>query len=276
MASNFTVLGNKFARTFVEVQCEQHAQYQALKNYITNLGLGGDHSRDMAVMGVNNDPNSAGNDFASAPFLAIIVPTAIPFDLQNQPSHKSASIVGYFTNGVASFNAVVTTINHNPVQITDFTLVELDTDNNIVTNLVTRDQIKNNTPATLAGLMGTANIDPEQWDEIWPTFEQTDLAAIAGTILGKLVTDDIEGALYGTEGMAMLLGDGTLSGRFAQAVSLRTAVGQGVTAMAGSSSSSAGSTSSTTSVIPPPTEASGKFGGFGGGTFGGGGSGGTW
>ncbi len=276
MALNFSVLGNKFARTFQEVQCESHAQYRALKAYITGLGLGGDHDRDMAIMGVNNDPDSAGNEFASAPFLIIVVPTSTQFDVQNQPSHKSASIVGYFTNGVASFNAVVTTVNHNPVQISDFTLVELDPDNNIVTTQVTREQLQNNTPTSLAELMGIANINANQWNAVWPTFEQTDLAAIAGTVLGTLATDKVEGPLYGTEGIATLLGDSTISGRFAQAVSLRTAVGQGVTAMAGSSSSCAGSTSSTTSVIPPPAEKSGGFGGFGGGQTGGGGAGGTW
>ncbi len=276
MASNFTVLGNKFARTFVEVQCESHAQYQTLKNYVTGLGLGGDHNRDMAIMGVNNDPDGNGNEFASAPFLVVVIPTNTPFSLQNQPSHQSASIVGYFTNGVASFNAVVTTVNHNPVQINDFTLVELDANNNVVTTQVNRAQLLNNTPGSLAALMGMANINPEQWDSIWPTFEQTDLAAVAGTILGTLTTDDYEGPLYGTEGRAALLRDSTISGRFAQAISLRTAIGQGVNAMAGSSSSCAGSTSSTTSVIPPPAEASGGFGGFGGGTFGGGGASGTW
>jgi uncharacterized membrane protein YgcG len=267
MASNFSVLGNKFARTFVEVQCEPNPQYQALKNYLKACGLGGDHNRDLAIMGVNNDPDKSGNDFASAPFLLIIVPTFVPFDVQLQPSHQAASIAGYFTNGVASFNAVVTTISHNPVQFSDFTLVELDPNNNIVTTPVTREQLQNNTPGSLADLMGMANIDPNQWNAIWPTLGQTDLAAATVTVLGTLATDDYEGPLYGPGGLATLLDDSTVASRFAQAISLRTAVGQGVAAMAGSSCCGGCSTTSKTTV---------GFGGFGGGDFGGGGASGSW
>jgi hypothetical protein len=276
MASNFSVLGNKFARTFVEVQCEQHAQYLALISYLKSLGLGGNHNRDMAFIGVNADPDTSGNSFASAPFLVVIVPTFVRFDVLRQPSHQAASIVGYFTDGIASFNAVITTVNHSPTQITDFTLVEFDPNNNIVTTSVTRQQLLNNSPQLVAELMGAANIDANQWNTIWPTFGQADLAAVAGVALGTLATDDYEGPLYSPSGLATLLDDSTVASRFSQAVSLRTAAAQGVVAMAGSSSTCAGSTSSTTSVIPPPEERSGGFGGFGGGTSGGGGAGGSW
>ncbi len=223
MASNFTVLGGKFAETYTQRVCLQDQGFQALTAYISSLGMGFNYARNIAVMGVNNDPSPTGAQGVSNPYLMIVAPTFVQFDYNSTPSHQAASIVGFVSGGKTHYSATIVTVGHTPLQNENFTLVELDENNNIITTVVDRNQILNNTVQGLADQMGGQPYDPAVWTLLPDSVGVADAAAITSVIFGALTGDTYAAPLYPLDGVSTLLQDATVPGMFSQAIAARAA-----------------------------------------------------
>jgi hypothetical protein len=234
---------------FVESRFEQFQNFQLLKNYFTSKGMNFINERSQIFIAVNSDDKN-GVPQSSTPFCIGVVPTFESFDFKTTSSHNAASIVGYVTDDSATFIGVEVNVNHDPLEIASFTLVEIDPNAEIVTNEVLRREVSLMTPEEIATALGVPDIDISKWNLNLATTNIGDTSALASMAFNNIINDNFASPLYPSGGVQRLLNDNTLADKFSLAVRQRysTAIGS-IMVCTSTSTSCNGCTSSSSSSI---------------------------
>jgi len=242
--ANYNVLGNDYARQITESQCEPNSNYNALKRYLEQQGMGFNVDRNIAIVG--KDPKNADSSYTM-----VIAPTFTKFDFGSTPSHAAASIVSYFADGKVNHVAAIADISHEPLQIARLTLLEIGKDGSIVPTTVDRVSLVNQTPEEIGARMNTEHLQTPNAKVIPTNVMTEDLASIATFALDTLLKDSYAGPLYPVGGAEALSRDGVVAANFATAVGARASLfdfGLEITVCTSTSSNSCSSCSSTLTI----------------------------
>jgi hypothetical protein len=234
---------------FVNSRFDQFASFQTLKTYFENQNMDFIYERAQVFVAVNTDDVN-GLPQSSLPFCIGVVPTFESFDFNNSPSHNAASIVGYVTDNAATFIGVEVSVNHSPLELASFKLVEINQNGGIETNIVLRSQVNSETPEALANALGVPDINILDWNLSLATTNIADTSALASMAFNNIINDSYASGLYPIGGVQRLLNDNTLADKFSLAIRQRYSDAiDSIMVCTSTSTSCNGCTSSSTSSV---------------------------
>lgn len=242
--ANYTILDNASAQQITANQCNPNPNYRALKSKFEAEGKEFLGDRTIALVGV--DPKNPANSYTM-----VINPSFVGFDFDKTPSHEAASIVSYFSEGRSVHLAAVAVISHNPLQIASITLQEIGKNGDIVSTLIDRVTLINQTPEQIGQRLSVEHLNTPNASELKAKTGFDDMGSIAQYALTTLLNDNYASGLYPTGGVGALTQDAVVASKFSQAVSMRAGLfdlGFEITVCTSTSSNSCSSCSSTLTI----------------------------
>lgn len=180
-----------------------------------------------------------------------ILPSFKSFDYHTDPSHQAISIVVHHTGNVL---AASVTVNHNPFEIVDYTVYEINPYNgNIASATISTNDLDSYPVDGGAALIGMPTVDPSMWQPQYNTLNPADEAAVVALTFGQLINDSYAQPLYPPGAITMLLSQTPSVQKFASVNYSRykQALGQGSWCTSTSTSCNACSSTSTSSFSCP-------------------------
>jgi len=242
---NYKTLSNDEARKITESQSEADKGFQILKEYLTSKELGFNYDRNIGFVGVNPEKPDAS-------YTMVVSPTFKNFVFEETPSHAAASIVSFYSGGKASHTAAIATINHEPLQISEITLLEVGKDGNVVETTVDRKVLESQSAEEIAKRMGTSHLEGDSAIVADTSVASEDQRLMTGYVMETLLNDNYAAPLYPAEGVQTLMQDSGISKKFNQAVELRANLfdlGFEITICTSTSSNACTSTSSSFTIF---------------------------
>ena len=219
MPISISQLPKEVGPKFIERRFASREHYQILLAHFQKMGLEFHSDRAQVMIGVNVEDDYE-KPSTTLPFVIGILPSFKSFNFEDEASHIAASIVGYRTETTATFIAAYVVVNHRPLGLGDFTLVEFDADGQLVETFVPIDELRCATPESLAEQMGQAPINPEQWDQDAGAPNITDTSTLAALAYNGMF-DRYAVPLYPPGSVQRLLNDTPVTEKFSLAVRQR-------------------------------------------------------
>lgn len=242
--ANYKTISNEEARKITETQSENNPIFTKLKEYLTEKRLGFNYDRNIGFVGVNPK-------HPDASYTMIVTPTFTEFDFNNSSSHVAASIISYYIGDTVNHTAAIATINHDPLNIGDITLLEVGREGRVVETNVDRKALESEDAEQIGKQMSISHFEGANIKPMAASVPADDQRSMTAYILDNLLNDKFASPLYPEGGVRTLLQETPLTQKFNRAVEVRASLfdlGLEITVCTSTSSNACTSTSSSFTI----------------------------